>query len=167
MQPEVTATNLLATFVGVVVVYLPAKWWLDRYYASRFGRTVNSRLRRSRIWMVPAFVALVISDQVFGMGPVGGGFLIVAAESLWIAMRDWPARGHYLVGCVAAALAVAVQFSPDPTPFGKPEALGVAIIGLSYIPVGLLDHRLLRSVMRNPAAETGLTPSEERTAGSE
>jgi hypothetical protein len=166
LRQEVDAMILLAAFGGAVVAYLPGKWWLDRYYRTRFGQIVVSPLRASRLLLIPVLLAISLTDDVLGGGPLGGAFLVVAAGSLWTAIRDWPARGHHLIGCVAGALAAALQFPSESTAFAKPQALGVAIIGLSYIPIGLLDHRLLTSVLRRPAAEPGLTCSEERTAKS-
>ena len=155
-QADVTAMDLLAAFAIVVVAYLPGKWWLDRYYASRFGRIVVSPLRTSKLWVLPACAALALANRVFGVGPLAGASLIVSGEALWIAVRDWPARGHYLIGCLAGALAASVQFAPHSAFFGKPQALGIAILGLSYIPLGLLDHWLLTSVMRSQTEDPEL-----------
>lgn len=154
-QRDVTAWTLLTGFAGVVAAYLPGKWWLDRYYRHRFGRIVVSPLRTSRVlWLIPALVAIAIGSKVFAVGPLGGACLVVSAESLWVAIRDWPSRGHYLIGGVAAALAGSVQFASHSSflSFGHAEAVGVAIMGLSYIPLGLLDHRLLTSVMQGAEA---------------
>jgi hypothetical protein len=152
-QADVTPMHLVVAFAVVVAAYLPGKWWLDRYYASRFGRIVVGPLRRSKLWLLPAFAALALVNTFYGVGALAGAFLIVAGESLWIAIRDWPARSHYLMACVAAASATALQFGSESRFFGPAQALGLAIIGIGFIPVGLLDHRLLTSVMRHTDAQ--------------
>lgn len=157
-QGDVNTTMLLTSFIGVVVAYLPVKWWLDRYYRRRFGQIVVSPWRASKLLLIPALVVIAVADQLFGGGPLAGAFIIVAAGSLWVAIRDWPARGHHLIGCVAGIVAASFQFDAGspPLPFGNRQALGVAIIGLSYIPIGLLDHWLLTSIMRIRDVERGL-----------
>ena len=146
MEREITTLGLLVPFAITVAAYLPVKWWLDRYYRTRFGQVVVSPLRQTK-WLVPSLIAIAAANILFGGGPLGYGFLVVAISSLRIAIRDWPARGHYLVGCAAGAVAASIQFVPHSGMFGKEEAFGIAIIGLSYILLGLLDHRLLTSVL--------------------
>lgn len=146
-QANVTPLELLTVFLGIVVLYLPGSRMLDRYYRSRFGRIVVPRSSTSKAWIVLALAAIAISSKLSGFYPLAGAFLVVGAESLWTAIRDWPTRWHHVVGGIAGALAAAVQFTAPPG-LGPALALGCAIIGLAYIPIGLLDHRLLVSVMR-------------------
>ena len=154
LQGDVNLVTLMAAFLGAVVAYLPGKWRLDRYYRLRFGQIVVSPWRRSK-WLFPALMAVAGANLLFGGGPMGYAFLVITISSLKVAIRDWPERGHHLVGCAAGALAASMQFAQGSGKFGKPEALGIAIIGLSYIAVGLLDHRVLTSVLghrQHPAA---------------
>ena len=148
-QADVTSLEILAMIVGALAIGLPGYWALGRYYANRFGRLVVPP-SQSRRWLVPTLAAVTVTGQLGG-GPLAGAFLVAAVSSLWTAIRDWPARGYYVVGGITGALAAAVQFASLPG-VGSHMALGCGLIGLGYIPLGLLDHRLLASVMRNQAA---------------
>lgn len=151
-QADVTPLELLTAFLGIVVLYLPGNRMLDRYYTSRFGRIVVPRSSTSKARIVLALAAIAMSSKLFGFYPLAGAFLVVAAESLWTAIRDWPTRGHHVVGGIAGTLAASVQLTLPPG-LGPGLALGCAIIGLAYIPIGLLDHRLLVSVMCRQAEQ--------------
>ena len=155
-QADVTSLELLAAIVGALALYLPGNWALRRFYSNRFGRTVVPA-SQSRRWLVPALVVMIVTSKLGG-GQLAGAFVVVAVGSLWIAIRDWPARGYYVVGGIAGALATTAQFAALPG-VGSHQALGCAIVGLGYIPIGLLDHRLLTSVMRT-RREPGLLKQE-------
>ena len=156
VQAHLAPLELLAAFLGMVALYVPGNWMLSRYYRSRFGRIVVRPTGRVNPPFVLALAWIAIANGFFGFHPVSAAFFIVAVASLWTAIRDWPVRGYYIVGSAAGAVAAATQFGSDPA-FGPTHAAGCAIVGLGYLVLGLLDHRLLASVMaRRP--EAGLQP---------
>ena len=73
----------------------------------------------------------------------------VGLVSLWVAIRDWPWRAYYLGATAAVAIGFAASapvgglLAPDMT-------LGVMFIllGVSMVPIGLLDHLLLVKLMK-------------------
>ena len=61
----------------------------------------------------------------------------IGAASLWVAVRDWPHRGHYLIGAVAAIAAVTMSSGAD-----QARSLSILIFSTSgaLMLEGLLDH---------------------------
>ena len=88
-----------------------------------------------------------------GQGGISLGAAALVASSLWIVWRDWPHRLHHVIGACAGLVGIVVSSSVAVThrEFGTPldpvvadvYALTYAILGLGFLAVGLLDHRLL------------------------
>jgi hypothetical protein len=73
----------------------------------------------------------------------------IALASIWLAIRDWPWRAHYL----GAAAAVAIGFIASAPVTGVLEpgmtlAMIFLLLGASMVPIGLLDHLLLVRLVR-------------------
>jgi uncharacterized iron-regulated membrane protein len=82
--------------------------------------------------------------------PAGGPtVLIVGLFSLWVAFRDWPWRGYYLLPALAVAGGLAAS-APVGGLLVPNLTLGVMfpLLGGSMVAVGLLDHLLLVKLMK-------------------
>ena len=150
---------LIATFIAM----WPVQWLLDRYYTAKFGRTVRRPSPIAGWWLLGAMAVLAtLTGEPFGPGQIMiATFLIAAGAAFWIVVRDWPVRAHHLLGCAALVFGASVQLASlhsDALP--RAQALSFLALGLAYIPVGLLDHRLLASVMRDRAGEPGVVTQE-------
>jgi hypothetical protein len=137
-------TSLVVSIIVVFTIVVPGMLWLDAYYASTFGRVAPPS--GTERWFVPAVVVVLVSLVVFG--PSGGGFfLFLGTRSLWIAIRDWPLRGHHFVSAAAGVVAASVQWTergqqaPD-----SAMAAGFLLFGVASVVTGCADHRLLASV---------------------
>ncbi len=149
---------LIVTFVAM----LPCMWLVDRYYTGKFGRIVGRASPIAGWWLLGAMsLSAVLTGKPFGPGQVAGLFLIGAATALWIAIHDWPLRAYHLLGCAAVAFGAAIQLTSLQSDFlPRAQAIAFFALGLAYIPVGFLDHRLLTSVMRKADSEPGLLRQE-------
>ena len=152
-------TMLIAFGVMAAGVYLAGC-----YYTVRFGRIVREE-RSADLWLpVTLSIVMTAGNNVFSLGPLPMPVAFNAGWALWIAIRDWPFRPHYLLGTAAcAATLIGVLTIPRFRPH-RPvdDALAIMFIGLVYVVIGLLDHRLLTSVMRSQHAEAGLKPCATR-----
>ena len=158
-------TGLVVVMGVAVSIMAPGMWFFDRYYAQRFGRVVQPEGSDWTFWRVMVVsVYSSVANNWLGVGPVAIVFTIAAPLALWIAIRDWPWRGYYVFATIAtaAALLFACTAAPDIRPLA--DSLAFVLFGGSYVVVGLLDHRLLTSVMRSANGEAGLTTSAEATA---
>lgn len=164
--PAPTGNGAMVAVLVSFVPVIPGLWWLSRYYAMNFGRQAWSPPRH---WLL-----FLIGYQVVGWSfntwipsiPAGGPTLAtVALASLWVAIRDWPWRAYYL----GVTLAVAVAFTATSSGAGliqNPDlTLGVLFltVGVSMVPVGLLDHLLLVRLMK----DVRLKVESPRDAGSD
>ncbi len=141
-------TGLFVTVVAAMTVIFTGMWLLDRYYIWKFGRVVQPE-REKDLWRVAAIaVGTTLANQAFGVGPFTAGFIIAGGFALYIAIRDCPLRSYHVLSSVAAVVALTLTFRTSPAERHLAEAWALAICGTAYIPIGLLDHRLLRSVMR-------------------
>lgn len=150
-----------AVLIAVIVAFsamLPCQWLLNCYYTARFGRIVRPTSRVAGAWLIGSMaVALILTGEPFGPGQMAATFAIGAAGALWVAVRDWPLRAHHLLGCAAAAGGASIQFVALHSEFlPRAQATAFLIFGLTYIVVGLLDHRLLTSVVGPGDREAGL-----------
>jgi|SRR5687768_2902656 len=133
---------LLLSFAPVV----PGMWWLNRYYTSTFGRQVAAPKPRWRhLAMIPVFGFMAFLNAQFPSIPAGAPTLmVVAVASAWVAIRDWPWRAYYFGATAAVALTFAASASwtgvLDP---GTTLGAMFLAVGISMVPIGLLDHFLL------------------------
>ena len=151
-------TALVLTFAAMI----PSQWLLSRYYAARFGRIVVPPPRKQGIWLLAAMaIVLAITGYAFDSGQFAGPFMIGVGAALWIAIRDWPLRGYHLLGAVVTGVAAVLQLlAPDSDAMPRAQATSFLLVGLAYIPIGLLDHRLLASVMRTQQRNPALLQQE-------
>lgn len=149
---------LAVTFVAM----LPGLWLVDRYYAATFSRIVGRPSPIAAWWLLGAVaVSAIVPGGPLGPGQMAVPFLIGAAAAFWIAVRDWPLRAHHLLGCAAVAFGAAIQLmSLQSDSLPRAQAIAFFALGVAYVPVGLLDHRLLTSVMRKPNGEAGVVRQE-------
>ena len=163
-EPDVQVVNL--ALLAAFGAYLVAHLLLARYYRSRYGRIAAPRSRAASGWFAVALVAVItILDNTFSTGPFAGLLVVGAVSALWVVVRDFPMRSYYLLGIVGSSLGATLMLMAAGTPqLGRAQALGMFVFGLAYIPIGLLDHRLLSSVMRSPGEGAGLTTSAEAPA---
>ena len=142
---------LIAMFVALVLM-IPGEVWLHRYYATRVGRQVPKprNLAPARIFLLIYFVITVYLNRRFPAIPAGAPTAaIVGLASLYVAIRDWPCRAYYVGATVAVAIPlIAPAFGTGSVDPGVRLATTFFLMGLSFVPIGLLDHRLLVRLMQ-------------------
>jgi hypothetical protein len=158
-EPTHSAGMIAILLSGLLMI--PGEVWLHRYYAETFGRQV--RQRPSKWWQPIAlfaffFIGTFVNNR-FPEIPAGGptaGF--VAFASLIVAIRDWPWRAYYLgaTASVATGLTIGVLGS-DPINPGLTLTLTFFLFGLSLVPIGLSDHRLLVKLVQEAREATALS----------
>ena len=127
-----------------------------RYYRERFGRSEPIHLRgRSGFLIIGVSVVGPALDNLFHIGPIAVPLALMIGYDLWTIVSDWPFRWHRGLTAAAAAIALVVQFGTWPV--DTRVAAAFLLVGLAAIPVGVLDHRLLMSVMKRRPE----TPVEE------
>jgi len=147
-MPAPTREGAMTAMLAAIVLMTPGQWWLHRYYATTFGRQVqkpgNPRLILPALSLnLAVFTISMYLNRRFPEIPAGApttvffGFLTIL-----VAMRDWPWRGYYLgiTGVVAVAFTASLLTVGDS---GTTLAMTFFALGVSAVPVGLLDHRLL------------------------
>jgi hypothetical protein len=157
----------LVLAMGVAfAISLPGMWLLDRYYESRFGRVVRPRQSQGLPWrvMVVAVGSSVLNNWL-KLGPTTFVLAIMGPLALWVAIRDWPFRAHHFLAAVAAPSAFWLVFTSPPADRPMAEALAMVLTFAVCVPVGLLDHRLLTTVMpkRNAVGEDATRSSAPDT----
>jgi hypothetical protein len=97
--------------------------------------------------LVLMFVMALAAAIESAIGPRGVTLLTVAigGASAWVAVRDWPYRGHYLIGTIASA--AVVFFSTRVEPAQAFAMLVFAVSGAMMLE-GLLDHWIARRHLR-------------------
>jgi hypothetical protein len=101
------------------------------------------------VFLVLLALALGVNAAIPSI-PAGTPTAVTAALiSVWVAIRDWPHRRYYLTVTAAVGLGFAVTSSGVgvlPADF----TLGTlfVLLGISFVPVGVLDHLLLVRLMR-------------------
>jgi hypothetical protein len=149
---------MLLSFIPVAA-FMPR---LNRYYATTFGRQVWSPPRRWKVSFLIGYFCVAwwlnaAIPEIPAGGPTG---LTVGLFSLWVAFRDWPWRGYYLIpalgvaGGLAASAPVGGLLAPNMT-------LGVMflLLGASMLVIGLLDHLLLVKLMKEARESQRLAAS--------
>jgi hypothetical protein len=149
--PNPTNDGALVTLLVSFVPVMAGMPRLNRYYAETFGRQV---WRRSRKWPLILGLYMVVGWSLnagIPAIPAGGPTIwTVGLASLWVAIRDWPWRAYYL----GAAAAVAIGFAAS-APVGGLLAPNMTLsvmfllLGASMVPIGLLDHHLLVTLMKD------------------
>jgi hypothetical protein len=88
----------------------------------------------------------------------------VVGVSVWVAIRDWPARAYYLAAPVAVA--TAFTFTASGGGVMSPQltlAILFLAIGASFVPIGMLDHMLLVRLVKEARAAESATAASHRT----
>lgn len=151
IMAEPTSSGAIIAMLMSFVLMTPGEWWLHRYYATRIGRQVP-KPRKS--WPTLVFFAIYFAvatylNSRFPAIPAGAPTAAtVVLISLCVAIRDWPWRAHYLGAAAAVAIAFSINvFSAGVVDPGRTLAFTLFAGGLSFVPIGLLDHRLLLRLM--------------------
>ena len=150
--------------VALVVSFLPVipgVWALNRYYAATFGRQVAAPAPWwHRLAMIPLFGVMTFLNARFPEIPAGGPTLfVVAVTSAWVAIRDWPWRAYYILATAAVALTFAASASVTGVlPAGQTLGAMFLAVGISMVPIGLLDHfMLVRLVKESREAQSAIS----------
>jgi hypothetical protein len=148
---------LLVSFVPVV----PGMSWLNRYYTSTFGRQVSAPAPKWPVLlMVPVFWFMVYLNARFPSIPAGAPTLVVVAvASAVVAIRDWPWRGYYFVATAAVTCSFAASASGAGV-LGPGKTVGAMFIavGVSMVPIGLLDHLMLVRLVKEARESQSVSP---------
>lgn len=142
-----TMVALVVSFIPVI----PGVWLLNRYYATTFGRQAPSTPPAHLQWVPLVFMtlAMVVNAAIPSMPSAAPTAITAALISVWLVVRDWPHRAHYLM--VTAAVGIGIAVSASGAGLLPPHlTLGTlfVLLGLSFVPVGLLDHLLLVRLMK-------------------
>jgi hypothetical protein len=147
-SPTPTNNGALVALVVSFVPVIPGVFLLNRYYATTFGRQVGTppeHLRYLPLFWFLYFGLSVILNAAIPSIPAGAPTAVTAALlSVWVAIRDWPHRAHYLVVTVAVAIGFTVSASgAGLLPANLTLGTIFVLLGVSFVPVGVLDHLLL------------------------
>lgn len=159
--PKPSDTGAMVAVTASIVLTIPGVWWLNRYYAGKFGRQVSGRRPNYWRFFLIGFAYSAFTSTLHARNPQipEGALALVAMAlgSIWLAIRDWPWRAYYLLA--TAAVAIGFIASPPVTDILEPSTtLGVRflLLGASMVPIGLLDHlllvRLIKEVRESQAA---------------
>jgi hypothetical protein len=141
--PAPTAGGTLVALGVAGILMMPGVLWLTRYYASTFGRQTSGASvdRQTRITFLTLWWVTVC------FSPFAPTAFTVAVVSWWIAIRDWPWRAYYLVTSMPVLIGFMANAFDPRVDAGVRVALTYFLLGVSLVPVGLLDHRLLVKLM--------------------
>ena len=182
LEPVTFSLVLLVMFIPVTVMACSDEWtWGFRAY-SELTRTREARLlarvtnasvmenelpdRRHLIprpdfvghLVLPTAVAAgALVDVVFRSDHLPSAMLLaVACSHLRIAVRDWPARGHYLAGAVAASVGSLLRVIGGVSPLDWLAAV-LLLVGAANLFEGWMDRGLetgRRSLLRKTYGHT-------------
>ena len=142
-----TSSGALIAMLTSFGLMIPGEWWLHRYYARTFGRQVSKPRNRVPViaFVLIYFAVGVYLDRRFPEIPAGAPTAAtVMLASVWVAIRDWRWRAHYLCAPVAVITTFGANvFGAEVVDPGMTLATTLLAMGLSFVPIGLLDHRLL------------------------
>ncbi len=151
---------MLVSFIPVVAG-MPR---LNRYYATTFGRQVWSPPRKWPVFFLFGYTCVgVWLNATIPAIPAGAPTTwTVALVSIWVAARDWPWRGYYLLPALAVAGGLAAS-APVGGLLAPNLTLGVMflLLGGSMAAVGLLDHLLLLKLMKEARESQRATASAQ------
>jgi hypothetical protein len=155
-----TDTGAMVALVASFIPVIPGVWWLNRYYATTFGRQVwNPPQRVQKIFLLLYFfVAAALNAWIPGIPAGAPTVATVAVLSVWVVVRDWPWRVYYLLPTVAVAIGLTVSASGAGL-LAPGRTLGTIflLLGASFVPIGVLDHLLLVKLLNQAR--------EQQTAG--
>ena len=139
--PKPTDSGALIAVAASFLPVIVGMRWLNRYYATTFGRQTRTRTRYAPLFLILYFVIARSLHISIPSIPEGAPTLaIVVLASLFVAIRDWPWRAYYVGAAAAAVIGFAVNTSGVATVF--------LLLGISFVPIGLLDHLLLVKLMK-------------------
>lgn len=155
--PQPTNNGAIVAMLASFVPFIAVLRRLNRYYADNFGRLVWTPPRHTPLLMLLMSLYLIVGfylNAKFPEIPAGTPTLAtVALASIAVAIRDWPWRSYYLGVTAALAIGFEVSASGGGT---LPPNLTVGtlfvLLGLSMVPVGVLDHLLLVKLMKESRA---------------
>jgi phosphotransferase system glucose/maltose/N-acetylglucosamine-specific IIC component len=169
--PTPTREGALGALFVALLLMLPGQSWLHRYYATTFGR-VQLQWKPRNPWLIPAMLLGQLAllaftgylNRRFPEIPAGAPTAVfVPVIAVLFAIRDWPWRAHYLGVAAVVVIAFAATFL-NVGDSGTTLAATLFAVGVSLVPAGLLDHRLLVRLMqearRHQAAVTAGPASE-------
>ena len=163
--PVPTNNGAMIAVATSFVLMGPGLWWVNRYYATTFGRQVWKPARFTKVFL-PAYlvVAWTLNASIPAIPAGAPTAATVVVVSAWVAIRDWPWRAYYL----AAPVAVTIAFTFTASGGGDINPhLTLAILfltlGASFVPIGLLDHMLLVKLMREARAPESTTAAHRST----
>jgi MFS family permease len=113
--------------------------YLNSYYSRRFGVVEQPVGLMSALFGLALVIALIVS---WGSGSPHPVLAVFAGAHLWIAVRDFPSRTHHLLGCLAAAAVLTTESFPHLVDLHP--TLSLTLYPASIVPIGLLDHRMLK-----------------------
>jgi hypothetical protein len=139
--PNPTDSGALIAVAASFLPVIAAMPWLNRYYATTFGRQTRRRTRYAALFLILYFVIAGSLHVSILSIPAGAPTLAtVVLVSLFVAIRDWPWRAYYVGAAAAVVIGFAVSASGVATVF--------LLLGASFIPIGLFDHLLLVKLMK-------------------
>jgi hypothetical protein len=160
-EPPNGGASIWIAMVGSFAVFGLAERWVSRYYKLTYGRLLSKRAA----WKYSGFAAgiaiaigLFAMDKMSGIPPPASALIFGAPAAMWIVIRDWPLRRYHFASAVACSCAVLLQKTPQAA--AAPDmavATGFLLVGIVYVPIGFLDHRLLASAMKRHTAEGAVT----------
>lgn len=155
--PPEGSGGIWIALAAAFAVIVPCQRLLNQYYGSTFGRVTSAPSNNSSWKGAATGAGMVLIGMALKLPPPAAALPFVVCFSLWIVIRDWPFRVHHLAGSGAALSATLLLMTPAAV--AAPDASTAAallLFGVAYVPVGLLDHRLLVSLMHGaPHAAAG------------
>ena len=156
IESKPTPTGVGIALLGSSLLVMAGTWRLKRYYDATFGRQQPSPPARLQTFGV----LVTFSCLAAWLAPLAATAAIIGIGSLWVVIRDWPWRAYYLAATAAVVVSVIASVSTGASfATGQAMALTYILFGVSFVPIGLLDHRLLVKLMEearsaNPAEVT-------------
>lgn len=151
-SPQPTDNGSMVALAVSFVPVIPGVWLLNRYYATTFGRQVLSppEQRYLPVFVFFYFLLGMILNATIPAIPAGAPTAVTTALiSVWVAIRDWPYRAHYLLVTAAVVLGFAVSASgAGLLPAHLTLGTIFVLLGASFVAVGVLDHLLLVKLMK-------------------
>jgi hypothetical protein len=160
-----SAPPSLVGAVMLIVAGIVASPWLYRlkhYYDSTYGRQIRKQPPQWKSLIV--FGVLGFATPLLGHSAPDGSMMavLVSVLALWVAARDWPLRGYYLLVPMAVGGALAASSAGlgglDPS---RTFAAVHLALGLVMVPIGLLDHRLLVTLVHEARSAGAAVPLAE------
>ena len=160
--PAEGSGGIWIALAAALLVIVPCQRVVERYYESTFGRVRRAPSNTSSWKSAALGASLVLIGMALKLPPLAAALPFVVGFSLWIVIRDWPFRAYHLAGFGAALSATLLLMTPAAV--AAPDAATAAallLFGVAYVPVGLLDHRLLVSLMHGAEAKAAADSERE------